>query len=52
MPARIVSDLTDDMLDRASTAYGHHFTQVVEETQFDDKLPSFAALNNRALSHA
>ncbi|KAK0840619.1 hypothetical protein LTR03_010418 [Friedmanniomyces endolithicus] len=52
MPARIVSDLTDDMLDRASTAYGHHVTQVVEETQFDDKLPSFAALNNRALSHA
>ncbi|KAK0840662.1 hypothetical protein LTS02_017121, partial [Friedmanniomyces endolithicus] len=48
MPARIVSDLTDDMLDRASTAYGHHVTQVVEETQFDDKLPSFAALNNRA----
>ncbi|KAK0255307.1 hypothetical protein LTS09_009694 [Friedmanniomyces endolithicus] len=48
MPARIVSDLTDDMLDRASTAYGHHFTQVVEETQFDDKLPSFAALSNRA----
>ncbi|KAK1070425.1 hypothetical protein LTR74_004103 [Friedmanniomyces endolithicus] len=52
MPARIVSDLTDDMLDRASTAYGHHVTQVVEETQFDDKLPSFAALNNRALLHA
>ncbi|KAK0936016.1 hypothetical protein LTR29_012388 [Friedmanniomyces endolithicus] len=51
-PTRFFSDLTDDMLDRASTAHGIHITQVVEETQFDDKLPSFAALNHVALSHA
>ncbi|TKA79018.1 hypothetical protein B0A55_03164 [Friedmanniomyces simplex] len=52
MLARTFSELTDDMLDRASTAHGHRRTQVIEETQFDDQLPSFAALNSMTSSHA
>ncbi|KAK5124874.1 hypothetical protein LTR85_001064 [Meristemomyces frigidus] len=43
---------SDDMLDTASMR-SKQLLQTVEETQFDDKLPSFAAFNNSmASSHA
>ncbi|KAK5688739.1 hypothetical protein LTS10_000717 [Elasticomyces elasticus] len=46
MPTQEFSGMSDDMLDTGSVV--HHPQKVVEESQYDDKLPSFGSLHRAA----
>ncbi|KAK4896932.1 hypothetical protein LTR27_005179 [Elasticomyces elasticus] len=48
MPAQEFSGMSDDMLDIGSVVHHPQSTQVVEKSQYDDKLPSFGSLYRAA----
>ncbi|KAK4580086.1 hypothetical protein LTR86_000288 [Recurvomyces mirabilis] len=50
-PLGVISSISDDMIDNASLG-AQHPSHIVEETQFDDNLPSFAAFNSNTSTTA
>ncbi|KAK3647130.1 hypothetical protein LTR22_013923 [Elasticomyces elasticus] len=48
MPTHEFSGMSDDMLDTGSAVHNPQSTQVVEESHYDDKLPSFGSLHRAA----
>ncbi|KAK3678542.1 hypothetical protein LTR78_001840 [Recurvomyces mirabilis] len=50
-PLDVIPNVSDDMIDNASLG-AQHPSHVVEETQFDDNLPSFAAFNSNTSTAA